>query len=231
VRGLFVTGTDTGVGKSILSACLLAAMRAAGEPVRAYKPVVTGLDEPEASGESGGWPPDHELLGAAAGMQPEDVSPLRFGPAVSPHLAAEMAGRSIEPAEMVAAARQRARTGTLVVEGVGGLMVPLTPTYTVLDFALDLELPLVIAARPGLGTINHTLLSLQATRARGLDVRAVVLTPWPATPAVMERSNREAIERLGAVGVETLGYIGSPEAERLENAGAQLPWREWLEAR
>ena len=93
MRGLFVTGTGTGVGKTILSAALLAAMAAAGEPVRAHKPVVTGLDEPAASG----WPPDHELLASVAGMTPEEVAPLRYGPAVSPHLAAALAGEAHRP--------------------------------------------------------------------------------------------------------------------------------------
>jgi dethiobiotin synthetase len=88
VRGLFVTGTDTGVGKTVLSGALLAAMRAEGESVHAYKPVVTGLDE---QGQ-GAWPPDHELLAAAAGMASEVVAPLRYGPVASPHLAAALAG-------------------------------------------------------------------------------------------------------------------------------------------
>jgi len=82
VRGLFVTGTDTGVGKTILSAALLAAMAAAGERVSAHKPAVTGLDDRSDTG----WPPDHELLANVAGMTPEEVAPLRYGPAVSPHL-------------------------------------------------------------------------------------------------------------------------------------------------
>src|SRR5580704_12263660 len=115
MRGLFVTATDTGVGKSVLSACLLAAMAGEGEVVRAYKPVVSGLEEAPV----GMWPPDHELLGLAAGAAPEEVSPLRFGPAVSPHLAAELAGVRIDPAELVSVARERGAEGTLVVEGVG----------------------------------------------------------------------------------------------------------------
>jgi dethiobiotin synthetase len=225
MRGLFVTGTDTGVGKSILSACLLAAMRAAGEPVRAYKPVVTGLDETVA----GAWPPDHELLGLAAGVAPEEVSPLRFGPAVSPHLAAELAGVKIDPAELVGAARVRGEEGTLVVEGVGGLLVPLSEDYTVLDFAAALGLPMVIAARPALGTINHTLLTLRAARERGLDVRAVVLTPWPSLPSEMERSNRETIAHLGEVEVQTLAPVESAHGLDLAHAGTALPWRKWME--
>lgn len=80
MRGLFVTGTDTGVGKSVASACLITAMRVAGEPVRAYKPVLTGLDEPPA----GPWPADDELLALAVGTDAAQVAPLRFGPAASP---------------------------------------------------------------------------------------------------------------------------------------------------
>lgn len=224
MRGLFITGTDTGVGKSVLSACLLAAMKAEGEPVKAYKPVVTGLDE----ALEGEWPPDHELLGLAAGIAPEEVSPLRFGPAVSPHLAAELAGVKIEPAELVSAARARGAEGTLVVEGVGGLLVPLSDDYTVIDLAVEVGLPMVIASRPGLGTINHTLLTLRAARDRGLDVRAVVLTPWVDPGTEMERSNRATIGRLGEVDVDLLGPVESVAPSDLARAGGPLPWRRWL---
>jgi dethiobiotin synthetase len=229
MRGLFVTGTDTGVGKTILSACLLAAMKDAGERVRAYKPVVTGLDDANSTDAPGGWPPDHVLLGAAAGMEPEEVSPLRFGPAVSPHLAAELAGVSIDPGELIASARERGEGATLVVEGVGGLLVPLSPTYTVLDLAGALGLPLLVAARPGLGTINHTLLTLHAARDHGLEVRAVVLTPWPTEPDTMQCSNRATIERLGGVEVCTLARVGLPNPSELAWAAHELPWRGWLE--
>jgi dethiobiotin synthetase len=101
LRGLFVTGTDTGVGKTVLSACLLAAMRAAGERVCAHKPVLTGLDQ---AAEPSLWPPDHVLLGAAAAMSANDVAPVRLGASASPHLAAQLAGTRIEPAALVAGA-------------------------------------------------------------------------------------------------------------------------------
>jgi dethiobiotin synthetase len=231
VRGLFVTATGTGVGKTVLSAALLAAMAAAGERVRAYKPVVTGLDDEEEIAARGSWPADHELLAAVAGMAPEEVSPLRFGPAVSPHLAAELAGVRIDPAQLLAAASAGKPGSTLVVEGVGGLLVPLAEDYTVCDMAVALGLPLLIAARPGLGTINHTLLTVRVACAAGLDVRAVVLTPWPAEPSPMERSNRGTIARLGDVPVETLGLVTSPAAVDLARAGSDLPWRQWLDFR
>jgi dethiobiotin synthetase len=229
VRGLFVTGTDTGAGKTVLSASLLAAMRAAGERPVVRKPVLTGLDEPADDGQ-GSWPADDELLAAITGEPRTEVSPLRFGPAVSPYLAAELAGTPIEP-EALLARTQAALDGAgiAVVEGVGGLLVPLADGYAVRDLAVQLGLPLLVAARPGLGTINHTLLTLEAARTAGLEVRAVVLTPWPARPGVIERSNRETIERLGDVQVATLGELAGPQIEELERAGASLPWREWLE--
>ncbi len=232
MRGLFVTGTDTGAGKTVLSGVLLAAIAAAGEPVRTHKPVVTGLDEPPLS--PGAWPADHELLAAAAGMSPEEVSPLRYGPPASPHLAAQLAGEDIDSTALLAAAHTAAAdaaagNATLIVEGVGGLLVPLAEDFTVCDLAAALRLPVLIAARPGLGTINHTLLTLQAARAAQLEVRAVVLTPWPQRPDAIERSNRETIARLGEVEVATLEHVADSGAAELARAGDGLPWLRWLE--
>jgi dethiobiotin synthetase len=223
MRGLFVTGTDTGAGKTIVAAALIAAMAAAGEPVRAHKPAVTGLDEPP-----GRWPPDHELLAAVSGMRPEQVAPLRYGPAVSPALASELAGEPISSDALVRAARDASGDGPLIVEGAGGLLSPLAARFSVCDLAVALGLPVVIAARPTLGTINHSLLTLQGARAAGLEVRAVVLTPWPDEPSVLERSNRDAIGLMGAVEVTTLPPIPAPDPDSLARAGAALPWPSWL---
>lgn len=224
-RGVFVTGTDTGVGKSVLAAAICAALAARGERVAAFKPAVTGLDE--APGE---WPADHALLASAAsaGQAPEDIAPYRFGPPLSPHYAAELAGERIEPARVLESAGAAARRSTvLVVEGVGGLMVPLAPGYSIRDLAVDLALPTVIAARTALGTISHTLLTLDAARAAGLRVAGVTMTPWPEDPAPIERSNRDAIERLGRVRVSGLAHTRRAE---LANAGSRLPVDEWLGA-
>jgi dethiobiotin synthetase len=223
MRGLFVTGTDTGVGKTVLAAAICAAAAAKGIRVAAFKPVVTGLDDP-----AGEWPRDHELLSrmANSGQAPSDVTPYRFGPAVSPHLAEQLANANVGPEDLVATATaQAARADALVVEGVGGLLVPLTNEYLVRDFAGELSLPLVIAARPGLGTISHSLLTLEAARAVALRVQAVVLTPWPDEPSSMERSNMETIERFGEVPV-----IGLPrtDPEHLAEAATALPVSDWL---
>ena len=96
------------------------------------------------------------------------------------------------------------------------------------DLAVALGLPVVVAARPGLGTINHTLLTLEAARATRLKVAAVVLTPWPHAPSRMERSNRDTIDRLGAVPVVTLPRLDAGHPDVLADAGDQLPLADWL---
>ncbi len=224
-RGIFVTGTGTGVGKSILAASICAALSARGERVAAFKPAVSGLDE-----SSEPWPPDHELLAAAAsaGQSPNEVAPYRFGPPVSPHLAAELERVEVDPELLRSRAKAAAsQADVLVVEGVGGLLVPLTAAYLVRDFAVELGLPVVITASPGLGTINHTLLTLESARAGGLEVAGVVLTPWPSQPTSLERSNRQSVEQLGSLEVSTLGHV-APEG--LAKEGGRLPIDDWLAA-
>jgi dethiobiotin synthetase len=193
MRGFFVTGTGTEVGKTVVAAVIARSLVAAGARVAVFKPATSGMD--------------HVLLRRAAGstQRDDDIAPYRYGPPVSPHLGAELAGAQIDPARLLAAARRASgRADVLVVEGVGGLLVPLTLGYLVRDFARELGLPVVIAANPGLGTINHTLLTIEAARAVGLEPALVVLTPWPGDPSLVERSNREAIARLGSVQVESL---------------------------
>lgn len=243
LRGVFVTGTGTGVGKTVVGAAIARTLAAEGASVAVFKPVVTGLDEP---GE-----PDHALLRRAAGSTQSDdeIAPYRFGPAVSPHLAAALAGHPtaqmshipphtggnrdiaggggpIDPARLMRAAMDAAADAdTFVCEGVGGLLVPLSPDYLVRDFAADLGLPVVIAASAGLGTINHTLLTLEAARAAGIKVAAVVLTPWPERPGAIEKSNLETIAALGAVDVQTLPKLdlANPAAwSRLSRVTEQL---------
>jgi dethiobiotin synthetase len=205
----------------VVAAALCAALVERGDAVTAFKPVVTGLDEPAEE-----WPRDHDLLARAGGgrQSPEQVAPYRFGPPVSPHYAAELAGETIDPARLVAAARA-AGDGPLIAEGVGGLLVPITPGYLVRDLAIELGLPVLIAARTGLGTINHTLLTIEAARAAGLSVAGVVMTPWPATPEPIELSNRATVERLGGAPVS-----GLPPTDpgSLARAGSHLPLGEWL---
>jgi dethiobiotin synthetase len=244
LRGCFVTGTDTGVGKTVLAAAIVASLRSRGVAVQALKPVITGLAEPADPV----WPHDHELLARVAGCHAEDVALVGYGPPVSPHLAAQLADGALgleashlaaqpadgEPLSVAWLSRAihaaSAPDSVLVVEGVGGLLVPLGPgaDADVRSLAHDLGLPLVVAARPGLGTINHTLLTLEAARSVGLEVAAVVLTPWPAEPGLIERSNRKTIARLGSVEVATLGVVDRPEPDALIAAAAGLALDRWL---
>jgi dethiobiotin synthetase len=222
MRGLFVTGTDTGVGKTVVAGAVCAAMAERGLAVAAFKPAVTGLDEAE-----GDWPRDHELLAAcaSAGQTSDDVAPYLYGPPLSPHYAADLAGETIEPARLVERARAAGTAAdALVCEGVGGLLVPLTPGYLVRDLAVELGLPVVIAARTGLGTINHALLTVEAARAAGLRVVAIVMTPWPEQPEPIERSNRGTVQRMTGVRVS-----GLPPTDpgSLAEAGAALPIDDW----
>lgn len=116
----------------------------------------------------------------------------------------------------------------LIVEGAGGLLVPLSRGYDMRSLARDLDLKLLIATRPGLGTINHTLLTLEAARRGGLEVVGVVMTPWARQPSVMEESNRATISELGEVDVSVLPPIDRPDPALLAAAGRALPLADWL---
>ena len=197
--GVFVTGTGTEVGKTVVAATIARTLAGEGKRVAVFKPAVTGLDE--------GVETDHALLRRASGssQSDEEIAPYRYGPPASPHLAAELTGEEIAPERLrEAAARAAEGADAIVCEGVGGLLVPLSPGYLVRDLAVDLGYPLVVVASPGLGTINHTLLTVEAARTAGLDVAAIVLTPWPEEPSEIERSNRETIAKLAGAPVLTL---------------------------
>jgi dethiobiotin synthetase len=174
--GLFFTGTDTGVGKTYITARVARLLRNAGRPVRVSKPVATGAS---AAGP-GRWVAEDTLLLAEAAGCPEawdEVTPFAFPEPAAPPIAAKECGVTLELADLVDAVRRQHRPGTaLLVEGVGGLLCPLTERETVADLAAELRLSLVVIARTALGTINHTLLTLEVARGRGLAVAGVVLS-------------------------------------------------------
>ena len=175
------------------------------------------IDEVLANGE--------QLYAAARAMEPREfLLHFRAGVHSAHETPDELPGWLERGARHVMHERPPWEADAVVVEGVGGLLVPLSPHASVRDLARALALPVVVAARPGLGTINHTLLTLEAARAAGLDVRAVVLTPWPEEPSAMERSNAETIAALGEVPVAYLPRIepGAPAA---------LPIDDWIALR
>ncbi len=169
--GMFVTGTDTGVGKTVVACALVRALRARGIDAGAMKPIETGV------GAQG--PTDAIALRLAAGLGDPlgDVCPQHFALAAAPEVAARAEGRAVDlPAIDAAHARLRARREFLVVEGAGGLLVPIAQKLSMADLAQRMALPLLVVARAALGTINHTRLVLEAARARGLRVAGVVIS-------------------------------------------------------
>jgi dethiobiotin synthetase len=194
----------------VVAAVLARTAHAAGARVAVFKPALSGLDEYPLRPEI--WDcaadlPDHVLLRLASGSAQGDdeIAPYRFGPPVSPHLGAELAGEPIDPDLLRGAALAATEASDLLIcEGVGGFLVPLGHGYLVRDLARDLGMPVLIVASPGLGTINHTLLTVEAVRAAGLEVQKVVLNPWPDEPSHLELSNLETISVQGSVEVETL---------------------------
>lgn len=180
VRGLFVTGTDTGVGKTRVACALVAALRARGRAVGVLKPSETGV------GADG--PLDALALWRAAGLEVpiEAVCPQPFALPAAPAVAAAAEGRALDRAAIRRAFDAlAARHEIVVVEGAGGLLVPLDDETTMAGLARELGLPLLVVARAALGTINHTLLTLEAARARGLPVAGVVVSHagGPLSPA------------------------------------------------
>lgn len=229
MKGVFITGTGTEVGKTMVAAAVLRSARLAGIDAAPLKPVQTGASR----GPAGLIAPDVEFCLAAAGLDPSPderamMAPCLYEPACSPHLAARIEGRPVDEAAILAAARGLIeRRDALIVEGAGGVMVPLSESRTMLDLMADLAMPVVVAALDSLGTINHTLLTLAALRAAKLDVLGVVFNrPAPTEPVGdktdqrIRRDNPEIISRLG--GVDVLGLL--PYAPGLE-ANGPTGWR------
>ena len=208
-NGYFITGTDTDVGKTIVTAALLSKFLNAGIDAVPMKPVQTGCPT-HANGRFGNL--DLDLCFQLAGFTPrpeeqELMGPYKFGPACSPHLAARLAGVKIDLQQICEAAAQlAARHQKVLIEGAGGVLVPINEQETMLDLMRKLELPVIVASRPGLGTINHTLLTLSELRRGGLDIEGVVFCEtYPTEWGAIERDNWKTIERLGETKI--LGYV------------------------
>jgi dethiobiotin synthetase len=201
VPGLLVTGTDTGVGKTLVAAAVADWFRRRQFRVAVLKPVATGC----VRRREGLVSEDAEFLAhhADARFPLHVVCPACYAEPLAPAVAAERAG---EPLDWEAVARSvremAAASDVMVVEGVGGLMVPMDAQTTFLDVATWLKLPAVVVARPGLGTINHTLLTVGALRRAGVRVAGVVVNRYPPESAdVATETNPRAIERWGKVPV------------------------------
>ncbi len=226
-RGVFITGTDTGVGKTLVGAALAAALRARGLRVGVMKPVETGClsDNGELVAQ------DARFLIAAAGCSAPyaQINPYAFEPPVAPALAAEMAGMTVDLEHLHACYLQLATEHDIVlVEGAGGLLVPLTATQSMHDLAVLLDLPVLVVARNILGVINHTALTVQVAHQRSRVVGVVLNN---AQPDAAMPSNADSLRRwvnapllgevpyMAAHNQQTLRMVGDTLAERVIASG------------
>ena len=186
LRGLFVTGTDTGVGKTATAAALFLRYRDR-LPLRYWKPIQTGIEHDDDTAE----------VARLASCRPDEIlsSGVRLERPVSPHLAARLSGTTIDLVSLAACVRAEPDSSRWIVEGAGGVLVPIHDTATMADLMTLLGLPAVVVAKTSLGTINHTLLTVEALRRRSIHVAGIVMVGTPNT------DNREAIERYGRVNV------------------------------
>lgn len=198
-RAFFITGTDTNIGKTFVSTLIARALKARGIDIGVMKPVETGCREAD-----GALAPMDALAlkGAAKSNGPLDViNPYRFAPPLSPNVAARLSGVEIDLSRIESAFKTLSEAHEIMlVEGAGGLLVPLNDHHTMADLALRLGSQLLIVAANRLGVINHTLMTIECARAHGLDVAGVILnSPAPSEDELSVRYNRSEIERYAPV--------------------------------
>lgn len=226
---LFVTGTDTGVGKTMVAAALAMFLRRRGLRVGVMKPCETGVADPARPGE------DARLLCWASGSSDAEelVAPYRFREPLAPALAAERS-RTIIDVERIAEAFASLRRGKdlVLVEGAGGLMVPLRGGFLMADLAARLQLPLLVVTRASLGTVNHTLLTIHAARTMDLPVAGFIINRMPAAPGIAEQEAPHQLATLASASLlGVLPEVEGPAEARIAQLAAGLdaqPTLSWL---
>jgi dethiobiotin synthetase len=217
MHGLFITGTDTGVGKTEVTAAVARLWRRQGRDFAVSKPVATGGDR--AAGDT------LRLARAAGEADLEAVTPFAFAEPAAPPVAARAAGANLTLTELAEAVRRRQRPGgAVLVEGVGGLLCPLSDEHAVADLALVLGLPLVVVARRSLGTLNHTLLTVESARGRGLRLAGVVVSETAPVAGLAERANVEELRRLGVPVLAVVPYRAGGYEEEIPAVSAVDWW-------
>ena len=211
MRDLLVTGTDTGVGKTMIAAALLTALRGRGVRAVGFKPAETGVGP--------GTPSDSVVLTLASGEEHALARPLlQLSEPLAPAVAADRAGVTLDPDAIEARIHQlRADGYTVVVEGAGGVMVPLAWNYSVLDLAQACDLDAVVVARAGLGTLNHVAMTVMMLRSREIPIRGIVLNGRSAEPDLAEITNPAALGRM-LHGIRVLEVPYDPSGVSLEAA-------------
>ena len=204
-RGLFVTGTDTEVGKTVVAGGIAKVLKARGRAVGVFKPVASGCHSDRGTLVSH----DAEFLAHCVDSTEtlDHICPVRFRELLAPEVAVQRGAEALE-LDVIRTYYNRlaGAKDVMIVEGIGGLLVPLGQDMLVADLVVQMDLAVLIVAKPGLGTLNHTLLTIEAARARGLRVAGVVINSYVAeTASVAEETNPAAIER--ASGVKVLALV------------------------
>ncbi|MDP9175342.1 MAG: dethiobiotin synthase [Planctomycetota bacterium] len=231
IPGLFITGTDTGVGKTVIAAAIANHFKRRGMRVGVSKPIATGC----VHRREGLVSEDAEFLAhhADSSVALDVICPQRFAEPLAPAVAAERAGEEIDwPLIDRSIAEISSQCDVLIVEGVGGVLVPLDEQHLVLDMARWLSLPTIIVARPGLGTINHTLLTALALRGAGVPLAGIVINQYPAEmPGVAEETNPQVIEQWSSLPVLCLAplFDGAPGARLPADFVAVIDAVDWAE--
>ena len=223
MNGYFITGTDTDVGKTVVTACLATLFKSQGVDVGVMKPIETGVD-PECSSAANS---DAKFLMEITGNtdQEEEVCPCRLKIPASPYQAAKMAGTKIQTSTLLDKFKiLQSRHDIMLVEGVGGLLVPITPRYNVSDLILETELPLIIVSRLRIGTLNHTLLTINAAKQKGLKIKGIILNQQGSGELRnVEKQQGKLIEEFS--GIPTLGtcpYLGNLSLKRIQESLPQI---------
>ena len=214
MTAIFITATGTDVGKTYVAASLIRHLRQMGRLVDALKPVVSGFDPEQAVASDPGVL--LHALGLPVTMAEIDrISPWRFGAALSPDLAARREGRGIDVDAVVAFCQTAvdARRDILLIEGVGGVMVPLDEQRTILDVMMALQLPLILVAGSYLGTISHTLTALDALYQRNLKVLATIVSETPGSSVPLD-------DTVAAIGRFAEPVIGLPRQPGTQGGGS-----------
>jgi dethiobiotin synthetase len=215
--GLFITGTDTGVGKTYVSAGIATALKCQGVDVGVMKPAETGCKMREGLL----MPRDALRLIKAAGVNDSLslVTPYMFRRPLAPAVAGELEGRMIDPVRIISAFQTLSkRHEFMIVEGAGGIMVPLFGKYTYLDLAKKIGLPVLIVARPGIGTINHTMLTIAALKGHKIDIAGIVINyALEQKKGSAEKTSPAAIEKMSNVRIMGIIPYGSRTFDDLLN--------------
>jgi len=199
MSGFFITGTDTDVGKTVVTACLTALLKSRGVNVGVMKPIETGVDPICHSSANS----DAKFLMevSCSNDKPDEVCPYRFKTPASPYQAVQIEKKTIQPEKIIEKYKVlKSHHSMMLIEGVGGLLVPITKNYNVVNLALDIGLPLIIVSRIRIGTLNHTLLTINAAKQYGLKIKGVVVNQ-------QENQNLNFVEKQQEKLIEELSNI------------------------